>query len=91
MFADTKVEVTPLIRNFLEVRASVNFCIVRWSQVCRTADKLSVISQEVIQRDDKGRASIIQRITADNNTSYYQVNRNEAGGVESMTRVNVTT
>ena len=57
----------------------------------RTADRLSVISQEVIQRDDKGRASIIQRITADNNTSYYQVNRNEAGGVESMTRVNVTT
>ena len=56
----------------------------------RTADKLSVLSQEVIQRDDKGRAAIIQRITADNSTSYYQVNRNTAGGVESLTRVEIT-
>src|SRR3989337_1486954 len=40
MFSHAKMEVPSFIRIFLEGRASVNFCIVRGSQIRRTADQL---------------------------------------------------
>lgn len=52
-----------------------------------TASRLSVVSQEVVTRDSAGRPYVIQRVTADGGQSYYQINRNSAGSIESLTRL----
>ena len=56
-----------------------------------TASRLSIVSQEVVTRDSTGRPYVIQRITADGGSSYYQINRNSAGSIESLTRLSAYT
>ncbi len=55
----------------------------------KTASKLSVVSQEVIERDNQNRALVIRRITADGQAADYRIDRNWQGAIETLSRIDV--
>lgn len=52
-----------------------------------TASRFAVVSQEVVKRDLNSRPLVIQRVTADGGSAFYQISRNSAGSIESLTRL----
>ena len=52
-----------------------------------TANKMSVVSQDITQRDDEGNALIVRKTMADGSTHHYHVYRNADGSIETVKRI----
>jgi len=52
-----------------------------------TANKMSVVSQDITQRDDEGNALIVRKTMADGSAQHYRIYRNADGSIETVKRI----
>lgn len=89
-FDKTHQEIVSLKQSQTPVSVTVDEAVLRRvaeETAEMTANKMSVVSQDITQRDDEGNALIVRKTMADGSTQHYHIYRNSDGSIETVKRI----